>query len=444
MAPIRTKTGSSRASHRAALARSGALAVVAALVLGACDGGAALGGRSPTGLPVPPSDGTASTAPAVTPSAAPGSAGAPATRPAASPLTLQPYAAAGAGQLTGAAVRAKRLVYVPNQLSGSMQVIDPGTYRVVARYPVPTSPEHVVPAWDLSRLWVNSDAGNALTPVDPVTGRPGTPVAVRDPYNLYFTPDGRFALVMASRFRAIDVLDARTMRLVRSIPVPMCAGVNHADYTADLRYLLVSCEFNGRLLVVDAGVTRVSKVIDLNGIRTPGATSPQQARAMPGPKSQLSAGASAMPQDVRLSPDGKWFLVADMLRNGVWIIDATRRTVSRFVPTGLGAHGIYPSRDAKRVFVSNRDAGSIGVLDAASSSLVATWRLPGRATPDMGGVTADGSQLWLAGRYSSEVYVIDTRSGVLLRRIPTDPGPHGLLVWPQPGRFSLGHTGNLR
>ncbi len=257
MAPIRTKTGSSRASHRAALARSGALAVVAALVLGACDGGAALGGRSPTGLPVPPSDGTASTAPAVTPSAAPGSAGAPATRPAASPLTLQPYAAAGAGQLTGAAVRAKRLVYVPNQLSGSMQVIDPATYRVVARYPVPTSPEHVVPAWDLSRLWVNSDAGNALTPVDPVTGRPGTPVAVRDPYNLYFTPDGRFALVMASRFRAIDVLDARTMRLVRSIPVPMCAGVNHADYTADLLPFILLMAFGMGLTFVPLTLTAV-------------------------------------------------------------------------------------------------------------------------------------------------------------------------------------------
>jgi DNA-binding beta-propeller fold protein YncE len=62
----------------------------------------------------------------------------------------------------------------------------------------------------------------------------------------------------------------------------------------------------------------------------------------------------------------------------------------------------------------------------------------------MGDVTADGSQLWLSGRYNSEVYVIDTRTGRLLHRIHTDAGPHGLCVWPQPGRFSLGHTGNMR
>ncbi|HET7397910.1 MAG TPA: hypothetical protein VFJ94_05250 [Intrasporangium sp.] len=414
------------------------LAVAAALAVASCDA-TAVAGRPSTGVPS-----AGDRAAAAGPPSGTGAPAAPVPRTSSVVQGLHPYAGAGAGHLTGAALRAKRLVYVPNQLSGTVQVIDPTTYRVVARLPVAASPEHVVPSWDLGRLWVNSDAGDALTPIDPSTGRPGSPVAARDPYNLYFTPDGRSALVMASRFRAIDVRDPRTMRLLRSVPVPMCAGVNHADYTADLRHLLVSCEFNGRLLVLDAGATKVLQVLDLNGIRTPGATPPAHAHLMPGPKSQLVAGASAMPQDVRLTPDGRWFMVADMLRNGVWFVDAARRSVHHFVPTGLGTHGVYPSRDGRRVFVTNRDAGSVGVFDAASNSLVATWRLPGRATPDMGGISADGSELWLTGRYTAEVYVIDTRTGRLLHRIPTDAGPHGLLVWPQPGRFSLGHTGNTR
>jgi YVTN family beta-propeller protein len=133
-----------------------------------------------------------------------------------------------------------------------------------------------------------------------------------------------------------------------------------------------------------------------------------------------------------------------MLRNGVWLIDAHTFTVDHFAHTGLGAHGIYPSRDATRVFVSNRDEGTISVFDATTNRPVAKWQLPGPASPDMGGVSADGSQLWLSGRYDSEVYVIDTNTGKLLHRIPTGAGPHGLCVWPQPGRFSLGHTGNLR
>jgi YVTN family beta-propeller protein len=422
----------------------GSVAVACVTGLAVLSVGACSSSTTVTGAETSANEATGAAGPAPTASAGVGArAGAAAASPV-TPATPSPYAHTGAGALTGAAVRAKPLVYVPNQVAGTLEVIDPATHRVVKRVRVPASPEHVVPAWDLTRLWVNSDKGNALTPIDPVTGAVGKPVSVRDPYNLYFTPDGRYALVMASRFRAIDVLDAHTLRRVRSLAVPECAGVNHADFTADLRTFVASCEFNGRLLVVDAGATRVLKVLDLNAIKTPGATIPTMAMAMTGPRRGLARGASSMPQDVRLTPDGRWFMVADMLRNGVWFIDASTLAYDHFVPTGKGAHGIYPARDAKRIFVSNRDAGTITVFDATTDRPVATWHLPGHATPDMGGVTADGSQLWLSGRYSAEVYVIDTRAGHLLARIHTDAGPHGLLVWPQPGRFSLGHTGNMR
>ena len=345
--------------------------------------------------------------------------------------------------LSATAKQAKNLVYVPNSVSNTVQVIDPTTFAVIATYPTGREPQHVVPSWDLKTLWVNDDLGNDMVPIDPNTGKPGTPVHVEDPYNLYFTPDGSHALVMAERLRRIDLLNPKTMAFERSLPVP-CKGLNHADYSADLSFFVASCEFSGQLLAIDRDATKVLKVIDLNGTATPGATSPQQAMAMGGAKSNLAAGASAMPQDVRLTPDGTRFLVADMLRNGIWVINASTQGVERFIPTGMGAHGIYPDREAKRIFVSNRDEGSISVLDAASLAIIATWRVPGGGSPDMGGVTANGAQLWLSGRYNSEVYVLDTTTGALIKRIKVRAGPHGLLVWPQPGSFSLGHTGNTR
>jgi YVTN family beta-propeller protein len=345
--------------------------------------------------------------------------------------------------LTGAAVGAKPQVYVPDSLSDRVDVIDPATYRVVRSFPVGREPQHVVPSWDLKTLWVNDDKGNDLVPIDARTGKVGRPVAVADPYNLYFTPDGAHALVMAERLRRIDIRDPHTMKLQRSLPVP-CHGVNHADYTADGSLLIASCEFSGKLLVIPTSFTEIARVIDLNSVKTPGATDPRVAKRMGGPAGSLDRGASAMPQDVRLTDDGRTFLVADMLRNGVWRIDSATQRVVGFIHTGKGAHGIYPSRDATRIFVSNRDGASISVLDGSGTRVVATWPLSRGASPDMGGVTADGTQLWLAGRYDSEVYVIDTTSGRLLHRIKVGHGPHGLAVWPQPGRFSLGHTGNTR
>lgn len=354
-----------------------------------------------------------------------------------------PYAHTGAKDVQGNQTRARSLVYVPNQVAGTVQVIDPATYRVIDKFRVATSPEHVVPNHDGSMLYVNSDAGNALTPIDPFTGAAQPAVRIDDPYNLYFTPDGAHALVMASRLHRIDVRNASTLALEHSLPVG-CVGINHADYTADLGTFMASCEFDGTLLVVDRDATTLLQTIKLNDIATPGATSPQRAHQMGGPKSKLMPGASAMPQDVRLTPDGKWFLVADMLRNGVWVFNATTFAYDHFIQTGLGAHGIYPSRDATKIYVSNRDEGSITVLDAATLTQVAKWTIPGGGSPDMGGVSVDGTQLWLSGRYHAAVYVFDTTTGALIHQIPVDAGAHGLLVWPQPGRFSLGHTGNMR
>jgi DNA-binding beta-propeller fold protein YncE len=128
----------------------------------------------------------------------------------------------------------------------------------------------------------------------------------------------------------------------------------------------------------------------------------------------------------------------------VWLIDARTFRRERLVHTGRGAHGLYPSRDARWLYVSNRDAGTISVVSFRTRRPVRTWRIPGGGSPDMGGVSADGRVLWLTGRYNAELYAIDTRTGRLVHRVHVGLQPHGACVWPQPGRYSIGHTGILR
>ncbi len=387
--------------------------------------------------------GTTPTSPASSTPAAAGAGGAAAGSPTSGTAGADVYARAGAGMLNAVTRRAKPLVYVPDLGSNRVDVIDPKTFKVVEQFPVPAQPQHVVPSWDMKTLWVNDNKGNMLTPVDPATGRPGRSVPVDDPYNLYFSPDGKHAIVMAEARERIDFRDPHTMKLQHSLHVP-CRGVNHADFTADLTTFVVSCEYSGKLLVIPADGSRVASVIDLNAISTPGATDAMAAMRGGGPAEYIDPGTTAMPQDVRLVPDGSTFVAADMLRNGLWLVDAATFKVRGFLPTGKGAHGVYPSRDGSVLYVSNRDEGSISVVDATSLKVRTLWRLPGGGSPDMGGVTADGSQLWLSGRSNSVVYVIDTATGKLLKKIPVGLQPHGLCVWPQPGRFSLGHTGNTR
>ncbi|BFU45284.1 hypothetical protein [Krasilnikovia sp. MM14-A1004] len=352
--------------------------------------------------------------PSPVPAAAPGPL--PGMPPPLSPSDL--YAADRPGDLSAVVRRDRPLVYVPNLDSNTVTVIDPRTYRVLRTVRVGKGPQHVVPSWDLRTLWVNNDTGNSLTPIDAATGRFGRPVPVADPYNLYFTPDGKYAVVMAERMKEIVFRDPHTMAVKDTLAVH-CAGVNHADFSPDGRYFIATCEFSGDLIKVDTLRHTV-----LGRLHLPGE--------------------HPMPQDIKISPDGRTWYVADMQTSGVWVLDGDRFTTPTFVPTGDGAHGLYPSRDSEILYVSNRGEGSISLISFATGRVVEKWRLPGRTSPDMGGVSADGKVLWLSGRYHAEVYAIDTADGHLLARIRVGRQPHGLCVWPQPGRYSLGHTGILR
>ena len=337
------------------------------------------------------------------------------------PQVLDPndvYSETRPGKLSSAVRGFPSLLYVPNSLSNTVDVIDPDTYQIIESFPTDEEPQHVVPSYDLQRLWVLNNQGDSLTPIDPSTGKKGEPVHVDDPYNLYYTPDGKYALVVAERLRRLDFRDPQTMHLRYSLAVP-CRGVNHLDYSVNGRYLIASCEFSNELIKIDVAERKVLSRLPLPRRR-------------------------GQPQDVRLSPDGKVFYVADMRAHGVYLIDGENFTVLDFLPTGKGAHGLSISRDSKMLYVSNRGEGSISVIDFATRKVVNKWRFPGGGSPDMGGLSIDGKILWLGGRYHHEVYAIDTTTGQLLARIKGGKGPHGVCIYPQPGRYSLGHTGNFR
>ena len=377
---------------------------------------------NPAERPGHEASGTTSTTPSATTSAAPTTPAVANQLPGMPPVSDagNVYSDAGAGMLSAAAQAARPLVYVPHN-SGDVWVIDPATFQVVNRFPAGTEVQHVVPSWDMQTLYATDDIGNTITPIDPRTGQPGARIPVDDPYNMYFTPDGAAAISVAEARRALVFYDPHTWQEQNRLELPDCGGVDHADFTPDGRTAVFSCEFAGRVAVVDVPSRTLVRMIDM-------------------PVRNTHMG----PQDVKLAPDGSRFYVADSDQGSVWVLDGAATQVIAELRTGPGAHGLYLSRDARQLYVTNRRDNSISVLDAYTGAPITTWVLPGPSSPDMGGVTADGSQLWLSGRYDREVYVISTADGHLITRIPVAEGPHGLCVWPQPGRYSLGHTGVTR
>jgi YVTN family beta-propeller protein len=271
-------------------------------------------------------------------------------------------------------------------------------------------PQHVTPSWDLSKLYVND---NALTEIDARTGTVTRSIEVPSPYNLYFTLDGSKAIVVAENLRRIDFYDPSSWKLLRSVPIPW-SGVDHMDMSADGSYLLVTCEFSGRVVKIDAAAMTIISDLDIGGL----------------------------PIDVKLSPDGSVFYVTNQGRGGVSIIDPVAMREVGFLQTGRGAHGLALSRDTRSLYASNRLDGTISVIDLAERRVAANWVIGG--SPDMLTVSADGTQLWTSNRYGASVVVIDTTTGRVVKTIAVESAPHGLTYFPQPGRLSLGHNGVYR
>lgn len=376
---------------------------------------------------------TAVATPSDAPSAAPSAASEEATVPppasasagAEPTATPEPmggvYAGTTSGELDPRVADVPERVYVPNEESNDVAVIDPATFEVVGRFAVGDMPEHVNPDWDLEYLWVSNMNGGFLTKVDPMTSQPIEEIDLPIfPYALYYTLDGEKVMVITNYIAQEDVADngvhfydPDTWELLSYVNVPW-PGADDADLTADGRYLAISAEYSGYLVFIDTEEMTLAGQVEIG----------------------------SLPRDVRLAPAGDVFYVTNEGLDGIQIVDATSWELLEFVPTGDGAHGLEVSRDATRMFVANRAAGSISVIDVATRDVVETWQVGG--SPDEMVLNPDGTQLWASNRYHGSVSVIDTATGEVIATVATGANPHGLTYWPQPGSMAIGQNGNMR
>ena len=307
-------------------------------------------------------------------------------------------------------------VYVPNSGDGTVDVIDPLTFKVIDHFNVGSIPHHIAPAWDMSALYVDNEGSSSLTVINIHTGKPSGTISMPYPYNLYFTPDGTKAIDVVERLQEIIFFDPHHgWKQLATVSIPW-AGADHLDFSADGSYLMISTEYTGMVAKVDVIHMKLVGWVHVGGL----------------------------PIDVKLSPDGTVFYVSNQGRMGVSVIDPIAMKEIQFIPTGKGAHGFQVSRDTQYLYVSNRLEGSFSVISFATRKVVAKWWIPGGGSPDMLQINPAGTQLWASGRYNSTVYVMSTITGKLLAKIPVGLQDHGLTYFPNVGLHSLGHNGVYR
>src|SRR4029077_12228074 len=242
--------------------RGRALNIAAALVLAAC---------SSTSVPGTNAPASHATHPPRSP-APPAKSAAPVEGAVAARSSAGIYAGTTSGHISPLLAGLAPRVYVPDEGSGDVVVIDPRTFAIIGRFRVGSLPEHVTPDWDLKFLYVNDMNSNRLTVIDPRTERPVRTIRIPTPYNLYFTPDGSKAIVVedftAPGGRAGNGLrfyDRRTWKFLKFVPIPF-PGADHLDFSADGRNLFLSCEYSGEVERVDTRTMKVTGSVYVGGL----------------------------------------------------------------------------------------------------------------------------------------------------------------------------------
>lgn len=325
-----------------------------------------------------------------------------------SALNFLPACLAIVAALVGASVAAadkpSNPIFVLNSLDASISVIDTASFTELRRIPTGKEPHHLLPTPDGKSLIVANALGDSLTLVDPKTGevqRTVTPVS--NPYQLRFSPDMKWLAVAASRLDRVDIY--RWQPDDTAAPLKLAGGVraarkpSHLAIDSQSSTVYASLQDSDELIAIDL-LTRK-------------------------PRWKISTG--RLPADMYLTPDDRLLLVALTGDEHVEVYDLSQPTPNRVkrIQTGAGAHVFRARGDGRHVFVSNRVANTVSLIDTQSLSVVASYPAPGG--PDGIDLMADGKTLLVSARWANKLNVIDIDKKQLVRQIDVGRSPHG--VW---------------
>jgi YVTN family beta-propeller protein len=285
---------------------------------------------------------------------------------------------------------------VLNSDDDSLSVIDSGNYREISRTHIGRGPHHLIETPDRRTLVIAMSGSNELVLIDRTTGVEKQRITASDPYQIGFSPDAKWLVAASLRLDHIDIYDAQTYQLVHRLPAATMPS--HIAFSHDSSSVFVTLQGTGGLIAIDLASGKTNWTVPV------------------GPT----------PAGIITRRDGT-LLVGVMGSDYIAEVDPANGNVIRKITTGNGAHNFLAAPDGKTLYVTNRVAGTISVLDADTLATSNTLQAPGG--PDDMALSPDGRELWVTGRWHAWVDIIELASGTLKTSVSVGRSPHGIFVY---------------
>jgi YVTN family beta-propeller protein len=288
-------------------------------------------------------------------------------------------------------------VLVLNSDEASYSLLSRASRTEIQRLPVGREPHHIAVTPDGKEVLIGSTVTNELLSLDTRTGERKRLVRdIIDPYQLGFSPDGKWFVTTAYRLDHVDIYRAQDFKLVGRIF--MDGLPSHLAFDSESKTVFITLQQTGRVAAVDLQTQLVKWNTEIG---------------------KATAG-------IVMLPDNKRLLVALTGEDGVVVVDpATGAPMSR-LRTGKGAHNFWPKGDGRHYFLSNRVEGTVSLIDSQDMRVVGSARVPGG--PDCMDVTADGKELWVTQRFLRKIAIVDVATMKVIASVPVGKSPHGVYI----------------
>jgi YVTN family beta-propeller protein len=316
-------------------------------------------------------------------------------------MKIAVIAALALGLGASAVARADQVI-VLNSEEASYSVVSRGLRSEIARYPLGREPHHLIPTPDGKEVLVASTVTNELVVLDSKTGERKRVVRnIIDPYQLGFSPDGKWFVTAAYRLDHVDIYrydgDFKLAGRIFIDGLP-----SHLDFDKESKTVFVTLQQSARVVAFDLATQNIKWNVEVG----------------------------KAPAGVVMLPDNKRLVVALTGEDSVVTLDPANGAVTSRLKTGKGAHNFWPKGDGRHWFLSNRVEGTVSLIDTKDMTVVASLRVPGG--PDCMDITPDGKELWVTQRFLRRIAIVDLATLKVTASIPVGKSPHGVFILKAP------------
>lgn len=296
-----------------------------------------------------------------------------------------------------------KIAIVLNSGEASVSLIDMSSRQVLKTLPVGKEPHHLMLTPDQKTLLIANAAGNDVSLMNPVSGElTGRIPNIIDPYQIGYSPDHRWFVAAGNRLDRVDIYSAQGSDLTLAKVIKLSKTPSHIAFTSDSKTAFITLQDSDELAAIDLNTQTV-----LWKMKT-----------------------GKLPAGLWMTPGDQYLLVGNTGEDNVQVVDWKNQKEVKRILTGKGAHNFRPLGDKKHVFLSNRVAATISLINMQTLEKVGDIKgLP--AGPDDMEITPDGKQLWVTLRFARKVGVIDIPSMQLISVIPVGRSPHGVFFTPR-------------